>query len=272
MTAHIRCVPLAGSASGAMARSAAARPGTIRPGGAVPSAIAADARDGAGPLPAAIASPARRRLPLAWLAAACLLLAGCATLDGATARLEADKALLQAGRFAELAAQPAPCERAEPVCGQAQEIRGEACRAMAAQAEPFSTERRAQLECAVLAYGVAARALPVAARGQALRNLGAAANDAVTEGAGDPAQQAAAELAAGNGLLVLSPGDAEGCYYAGSAVLAQALMQPEGPGRCPALRALPAACAGAPVWATRADQSRLLFRQIAEQRQRSQCP
>ena len=241
----------------------------------VSSAVAVDGGAGITPLPSTGILPALRRLKLAWLAAACLplmLLAGCATLDGATARLEADKALLQAGRFAELAAQPAPCERAEPVCGQAQEIRGEACRAMAAQAEPFSAARRAHLECAVLAYGVAARALPVAARGQALRNLGAAANDAVTEGAGDPARQAAAELAAGNGLLALRPGDAEGCYYAGSAVLAQALMQPEGPGRCPALRTLPAACAGAPVWATRAEQSRLLFRQIAEQKQRSQCP
>jgi hypothetical protein len=228
----------------------------------------------------ALSAPARlapsRLVRVAWLAAACLslpLLAGCrATLDSATARLEEDKALLKNSQFAELAAKPVPCERAEPVCGQAQEIRGEACRALAEKAAAFSTERRAHLDCAVRAYAVAARALPVAARGQVLRNLGAAANDAVTEGAGDPARQAAAELEAGTGLLALAPGDGEGCYYAGSAVLAQALMLPEGAGRCPALQSLPAACAGAPVWTARASQSRLLFRQITEQRQRSQCP
>jgi hypothetical protein len=151
-----------------------------------------------------------------------LLLAACAT-----GRLAADKDLLARGEFARLATQPPPCAGPRPECRQAQEIRAEACR------------RQGDLLCAVAAWEAALapdrpRRVPL--------NLAAAAQDAISTGAGDPAANAAAELRAAEALRAADPADPAGCAHAASARLALALLAPPGPGRCAPLATLPAAC------------------------------
>jgi hypothetical protein len=66
---------------------------------------------------------------------ALLLLAGCAVQ-----RLEADKSALAANDHAAIAALPPPCEDPAPECRQAQEIRAEACRHLAAAAQAAIAE------------------------------------------------------------------------------------------------------------------------------------
>jgi hypothetical protein len=149
---------------------------------------------------------------------ALLLLAGCAVQ-----RLEA--------------ARPPPCEGSAPECRQAQEIRAEACRHLAATGP--AEARRSHLACAVAAYQVAVG--PAAPR-PLLLNLAAAAQAAIAEGAGDPASNAAAMLLAAEGLRHAASADPEGCRAAQSARLTLALLAPVGAARCGILAAVPAAC------------------------------
>ncbi|WP_052389205.1 hypothetical protein [Belnapia moabensis] len=151
-----------------------------------------------------------------------LLLAACATQ-----RLDADKTLLAQGEVARLATQPPPCADARPECRQAQEIRAEACR------------RQGDLPCAITAWQAALapgspRRIPL--------NLAAAAQDAISTGAGDPATNAAAELTAADALRAGNPADPAGCAHAASARLTLALLTPPGPTRCARLAPLPAVC------------------------------
>ncbi|MBL6456567.1 hypothetical protein JMJ55_14630 [Belnapia sp. T6] len=181
---------------------------------------------------------------------ALILLAGCAVQ-----RLEADKDLLARGETARLAAEAPPCAGPAPECRQAQEIRAAACR------------RQGDLPCAVAAWQAALapdspRRIPL--------NLAAAAQDAITAGAGDPAANAAAELAAAEALRRGAPADPEGCAHAGSARLALALLEPPGRGRCAILAALPPECRSAAPAPGRALQSRQLAAALAAQRR--SCP
>jgi len=191
-----------------------------------------------------------------------LLLAGCAVR-----RLEADKTALAARDLAAIAAEAPPCSDPRPECRQAQEIRAEACRQLAAAAP--AEARRGYLACAVTAYRAATG--PAAPR-PLLLNLGAAANDAITAGAGDPAGNAAAELLAADGLRRAMPADPEGCYFAASARLALALLAPADAGRCGILAAVPAACRGAAPVPGREAQSRRLAAALDDQHRRHGCP
>ncbi|WP_052213557.1 hypothetical protein [Belnapia sp. F-4-1] len=151
-----------------------------------------------------------------------LLLAACAT-----ERLAADKDLLARGDVARLATQPPPCADARSECRQAQEIRAEACR------------RQGDLPCAIAAWQAALapdspRRIPL--------NLAAAAQDAISTGAGDPAANAAVELTTAEALRADNPADPEGCAHAASARLTLALLAPPGPARCALLAPLPTAC------------------------------
>ena len=181
---------------------------------------------------------------------ALLLLAGCATQ-----RLAADKDLLARGETARLAAEAPPCTGLAPECRQAQDIRAEACR------------RTGDLPCAVAAWSAALapdspRRIPL--------NLAAAAQDAISTGAGDPARNAEAELAAAEALRRGRPADPEGCAHAASARLALALLAAPGSARCTILTTLPAGCRHAAPVPGREAQSRQLAAALAAQHR--SCP
>jgi hypothetical protein len=194
---------------------------------------------------------------------ALLLLGGCAVQ-----RLEADKTALQSQDYAAIAAEAPPCTGPTPECRQAQEIRAEACRQLAVTGP--AEARRGYLACAVTAYRAAATG-PAASR-PLLLNLGASANDAITAGAGDPAANAAAELLAADGLRRTAPADPEGCYFAGSARLALALLARPDAGRCGILAALPVTCRNAAPVAGREAQSRHLAAALDDQHRSHGCP
>ena len=181
-----------------------------------------------------------------------VLLGGCAVQ-----RLEADKAALAQGDHAAIADRAPPCAGPAPECRQAQAIRAEACRALG------------RLGCAVTAYRAAAG--PGAPR-PLLLSLGHAAMQALAEGVGEPAEMIAAQRLAADGLRRDAPADPEGCYLAGSAQLAAALLRPPGAGRCESLAAVPAACRAAAAIPGREAQSRLLATALAAQNRSHGCP
>ena len=180
-----------------------------------------------------------------------LVLGGCAV-----PRLETDKAALAAGDHAAIADRAPPCAGPAPECRQAQAIRAEACRVLG------------RLECAVAAYRAAIG--PEAPR-PLLESLGHAAMAALAAGAGDPAENAAAQLVAAGGLRRGAPADPEGCYLAGSARLTLALLELPGAGRCRVLAAVPAACRGAAAIPGREAQSRRLAAALEDQRRHQGC-